>query len=231
MFADLMSQPARAVVIFCRAAGIPHEHVNVRINAGENKTVEYTKMNQLQKIPVIKDGEFVLTESVAMFRYLAREKSVADHWYPSDSKAQAKVDEYLEWQHLNTRWLCRAYFRERWLLPMMTKTFDEKKVAEAQKSMEACLDDLEKVWLARGKRKYIGGGDKISVADILAVCEMEQPTMAGYDVTNGRKVLRDYTKRVKMELNPHYDEVSSIVYKMRGKFGGNVPGVYPEEDM
>merc|ERR1719158_1809903 len=78
------------------------EHVGVRTTNGDTKTEEYTKMNPLQKVPVIKDGDFVLTESVAMFRYLAREKNVADHWYPSDSKAQARVDEYLEWQHLNT---------------------------------------------------------------------------------------------------------------------------------
>lgn len=226
VFADLMSQPARAVVIFCRAAGIPHEHVNVRITAGDTKTEEYTKMNPLQKVPVIKDGDFILTESVAMFRYLAREKSVADHWYPSDSKAQAKVDEYLEWQHLNTRMMCAGYFIERWLKPMMTKKFNEKSVAATKKTMEACLDDFERVWLEGGKKKYVVG-DKISVADILAVCEMEQPTMAGYDVTEGREVLGEYIRRVKGELNPHYDEVSAVVFKMRDRLGGNVPGVYP----
>ena len=61
VFADLMSQPARAVVIFCRAAGIPHEHVNVRITAGDTKTEEYSAMNPFQKVPVLKDGDFVLT--------------------------------------------------------------------------------------------------------------------------------------------------------------------------
>jgi hypothetical protein len=30
----------------------------------------------------IQDGDFVMAESVAMMRYLAREKKVADHWYP-----------------------------------------------------------------------------------------------------------------------------------------------------
>ena len=68
IFADLMSQPARAVAILCRAAAIPHELVKVRITAGDNKTPEYTKMNPFQKVPVLLDGDFALTESVAMFR-------------------------------------------------------------------------------------------------------------------------------------------------------------------
>ena len=105
VFADLMSQPSRALVIFCRAASIPHELVNIRINAGDNKTEEFAKMNPFLNVPVIKDGDFALAESVAIFRYLAREKSVADHWYPREIKGQSRVDEYLELQHLNTRWM------------------------------------------------------------------------------------------------------------------------------
>ena len=69
IFGDLMSQPARAVAIFCRAAAIPHELVKVRITAGDTKTPEYTAMNPFQKVPVLMDGDFALTESVAMFRY------------------------------------------------------------------------------------------------------------------------------------------------------------------
>ena len=226
IFADLMSQPARAVTIFCRAADIKHELVNIRITAGDTKTPEYTKMNPFQKVPVLKDGDFALTESVAMFRYLAREKNVADHWYPGDSRAQARVDEYLEWQHLNTRFMCASYFQQRWLIPMMTKKFDEKKVAAAEKAMVTCLNDFERVWLGGGAKQYVVG-EKISVADILAVCELEQPSMAGYDVTRDRQVLGDYMARVKTELQPHYDDVSSVVYKMRDKFNGDIPGVYP----
>lgn len=51
--------------------------------------------------------------SVAILRYLCREHSVDDHWYPKDSKAQARVDEYLEWQHLNTRLFCAMYFQHK----------------------------------------------------------------------------------------------------------------------
>lgn len=36
-----------------------------------------------------------------------------DHWYPSDLKLQAKVDEYLEWQHVNTRLFCAMFFQHK----------------------------------------------------------------------------------------------------------------------
>ena len=78
---------------------------------------------------------------------------VADHWYPKDSQAQARVDEYLEWQHLGTRMNCAGYFIARWLMPMTTKKFDEKAVAKAEKNMVGCLDDFERVWLRNGEKR------------------------------------------------------------------------------
>ena len=48
--------------------------------------------------------------SVGIARYIAREFKVNDHWYPKSSKMQARVDEFLEWQHLNTRLHCSRYF-------------------------------------------------------------------------------------------------------------------------
>lgn len=48
---------------------------------------------------------------MGILRYLARERQFPDHWYPKDSKKQARVDEYLEWQHTNTRAMCALYFQ------------------------------------------------------------------------------------------------------------------------
>ena len=103
VFADMLSQPARAVTIFCCAAGIPHEVVRVRVGRGDTRTPEFVKINPRMRVPVIVDGDFILTESVAILRYLAREKGVEDHWYPGNTRDQARVDEYMEWQHLNIR--------------------------------------------------------------------------------------------------------------------------------
>lgn len=49
--------------------------------------------------------------SVGILRYMCREFNTPDHWYPKESKAQAKVDEYLEWQHMNTRMHLLSYTR------------------------------------------------------------------------------------------------------------------------
>ena len=130
----MLSQPARAVTIFCSAARIPHEVVRVRVGRGDTRTPEFVKINPRMRVPVIVDGDFILTESVAIMRYLAREKEVEDHWYPRDSRAQARVDEYLEWQHLNTRLFCAEYFIRRWLGPVTTRpTPDARAVGAAGK--------------------------------------------------------------------------------------------------
>merc|ERR1719166_420363 len=97
---------------------------------------------------------------------------------------------------------------------------DEADVAKQLKIMTKALDTVESVWLEKGKNKYITGSDKISVADIWACCELEQPSMAGYDVRKGRPILEEYMNRVKGELNPHYDDAHKVVYMMVKKFGG-----------
>ena len=34
---------------------------------------------------------------------------------------------------------------------------------------------------------------------------------------------------MKQELRPHYDDISAVVYKMRDRYGGDVPGVFPAD--
>lgn len=101
---------------------------------GEHFEEAFGKINPLRKVPVIDDNGYKLTErfdridyvflkvfpsliimtsSVAILRYLARTRKIDDHWYSADVKLQAKVDEYLEWQHLNTRLFCAMYFRHK----------------------------------------------------------------------------------------------------------------------
>jgi len=45
---------------------------------GETKTVEYTKLNPRQKIPLLQDGDFCIGESAAIVAYLSRTYSMPD---------------------------------------------------------------------------------------------------------------------------------------------------------
>ena len=46
---------------------------NIRISFKDNKAEEFAKMNPFLKVPVMKDGDFALAESVSIFRYLGKE--------------------------------------------------------------------------------------------------------------------------------------------------------------
>ncbi|XP_047106665.1 glutathione S-transferase theta-1-like [Schistocerca piceifrons] len=110
VYYDLISQPSRALLLFLLTNDIPFEAQEVKLLQGEQFGEEFSKLNPMKKVPMIIDGDFTLTESVGILRYLSRERNVPDHWYPADSKRQARVDEYLEWQHTNTRSHCSLYF-------------------------------------------------------------------------------------------------------------------------
>ena len=56
---------------------------------------------------------------------------------------------------------------------MMTgQPVNEKRAARFQEGMERALDHLESVWL---RESPFVAGEQISVADLLAACELEQP--------------------------------------------------------
>ena len=61
------------------------------------------------------------------------------------------------------------------------------------------LYDFERM-LLRGRPSYLAG-EEISVADILAVCELEQPGMEGFRVGEGRPIIAKYMdSRVSRDL-------------------------------
>lgn len=210
---DFLSQPSRALYILFKMTKLPYESIPVALRNGAHLTDEFKNdVNRFQKVPCIIDNGFKLSESVAILRYLkSTTTSIPDSLYPSDVKGQAQVDEYLEWQHNNTRLTCAMYFQLMWLLPkMFGKEQNPKQIAEMKKRMETCLDQIENIWLA--DNKFLAG-NTLTAADIFAACEIEQPRIAGYDATVGRPKLAAWMACVKKETNPYYDEAHKIVEK------------------
>jgi glutathione S-transferase len=71
---------------------------------------------------------------------------------------------------------------------------------------------LENVFLK--DQPYIAGNE-ISLADLLCVCELMQPQMAGYDYGETRPKLLKYISLIQGQLQPHFDDAHKVLYKMR----------------
>lgn len=67
---------------------------------GQHLTDDYQNINRFKRVPCIIDGDFKLAESIAIYRYLSSVCKVDDQWYPKDGRKRARVDEFLEWQHV-----------------------------------------------------------------------------------------------------------------------------------
>lgn len=154
---------------------------------------------------------------IIIFRYLSSNYDIDNHWYPKDIRSRALVDEYLEWQHNNTRTGLGLFFQIKKKIGPFANvegdTDEEGMLPIFKYLMETTLDIFENVWLENEAKKFLVS-DEISFADILAACEIEQPRMAGYDPFEGRPKLRNWYERVKEATKGYYDEAHVIVNKI-----------------
>src|SRR5262245_54816221 len=66
-----VSTTSRPVVLFATESGIDLEYQIVDLFTGEQYKPEYSAVNPSHQVPVLEDGDFRLTESSAILKYLA----------------------------------------------------------------------------------------------------------------------------------------------------------------
>src|SRR5258705_7055477 len=66
------SQPSWSVLLTLEVKRVPYTSRLLSFSAGEHKTPEFLQLNPRHRVPVIRDGEYVLNESVAIIAYLER---------------------------------------------------------------------------------------------------------------------------------------------------------------
>jgi len=208
---DLMSQPSRALYIYLNLAKIPHEGFPVALRKVEHLSDTFEKINRFKVVPCIIDGDFKLSESIAIVRYLDATYATPNDLYPRDVKQRARVDEYLEWQHLNIRAGCAGFIRYQFLEPYWTgKPPDEHHLAWAKSLRDSSLQKIENLWLE--DNKFIAGGDNVTIADLFAAAEIEQTKCIGYDPTDGRPRLAKWLKQVQETTDPAYTEAHKYIH-------------------
>ncbi|XP_062272910.1 glutathione S-transferase theta-1-like [Scomber scombrus] len=215
VYLDLLSQPCRAVHILLNATRIPHRVRTVALRRGEHRSPEFMKLNPMMKVPVMVDDGFILTESDAILKYLATKYDVPEHWYPRQPERRARVDEYTAWHHSNTRPHAAKVFRLEVLIPTQTSSqVDEVRLVRALSELDDTLDKLETMFL---RRQPFLCGDDITVADLLAVCELMQPVGGARDVLQQRPQLQRWRTRVQSAVGESFDRAHAVLFALRDR--------------
>jgi glutathione S-transferase len=87
----------------CGELNLKYERIDAGLQFGVNTTPEYKAMNPNALVPTINDDGFILWESQAIVRYLARKHGLGT-LCPLDLKACADADRWMDW-NATTVWL------------------------------------------------------------------------------------------------------------------------------
>lgn len=93
----LSSINVQKVVVCANELGLAYERVDAGGKFGIVDTPAYRRRNPNGLVPTIEDGDFVLWESNAIVRYLARMYGAGRLW-PDDPRRAADADRWMEWQ-------------------------------------------------------------------------------------------------------------------------------------
>src|SRR6516165_11004406 len=93
-----VSMTSRPVRLFIADNKIDCDQQVVDVMTGEHLQPPYGAINPNRLVPVLEDGDFRLTESSAILKYLA--DKINSPAYPKDLRQRARVNERMDW--LNT---------------------------------------------------------------------------------------------------------------------------------
>jgi glutathione S-transferase len=203
------STTSRPVALFAADHGIELEHQLVDLFAGEHVQPAFSAINPHQAVPVLEDGDFRLTESSAILKYLA--DKAGSPAYPRDLQQRSHVNERMDWFNTSlSRELCYGF-----LYPQVMPTHkraDEhaqrQTLAWARRNAVRWLDVLNEHWLG-GDNRYLCG-ERITIADYLGIAH----------ITVGEVVRLDYSRWpnlarwiARMKDRPTWAQVNDAFYK------------------
>ena len=90
----LLSGHGHRVKLFLTMLDLPFTVVELNMAAGDNRTPAHLALNPFGEVPVIEDGDVVLSDSNAILVYLAR-KYGDPSWLPQDPLGAAAVQRWL----------------------------------------------------------------------------------------------------------------------------------------
>jgi glutathione S-transferase len=201
-----VSTVSRPVVLFAADNGIALEYQVVDLMKGEHMQEAYGAINPSRLVPVLKDGDFRLTESSAILKYLA--DKVDSPAYPKELQKRARVNEMMDW--LNT-----GFYRDfgyglvyPQVFPNHKRRSDEAHAGAIEWGKERTkfwLKILDQHLLGSGK-KYLCGDD-ITIADYLGAGMVSLSELIHCPLDQYPNLCRWYAA---MKVRPNWAKVNEV---------------------
>src|SRR5512140_3317167 len=158
-----VSMTSRPVRLFIAHSKIDCDQQLVDVMTGEHLQPPYGAINPNRLVPVLEDGNFRLTESSAILKYLA--DKVDSPAYPKDLKKRARVNERMDWfnTHHYREWGYHLVYPQ--VFPALLRTPEA-----VQKATIEWGKEKSEHWLKLLDTKVLGSnkflcGDQITIAD------------------------------------------------------------------
>lgn len=95
LYRHALSGHSHRVELFLSLLNSDYELIDVDLLNGEHKQPEFLSMNRFGQVPVLEDGDSVISDSNAILVYLATKYDTSNTWLPGDSEAAAEVQRFL----------------------------------------------------------------------------------------------------------------------------------------
>ena len=231
-----MSQPSRLVMWTCHRLGLDFEFNQIKVDQGDHTTEEFLKINPNALFPVLDDEGFILWESHAIVKYLVEkyDPSGKSGLYPSDLKARANINKWLDWKHSNIRVGAAGIVRRRVMKKIMkdyskhSMRFDLEEIPESREA-RILLKSLQIMDDHLARTPYFGG-EKETLADLalctevaqLQVLPADEPPPFGGDLSKDFPARSEWMQRMInsayfQESHKGFFQIKSVIDKMRAK--------------
>jgi glutathione S-transferase len=179
LYHDPISTTSRPVTFFAAEAGLTLELELVDLLAGETRAPAFLAVNPMGHVPVLVDGDFVLTEAAAILRYLATRH--APGFLGHDARGQARVDEAISWASMDLRiWL--DVFSVYPVALGVPAGLSPATVAEMGKVAAPAVRRLMTVLDDRTAGGFVAG-DAITIADFLTFSYVTLAELVAFDLS------------------------------------------------
>ncbi len=152
--------------------GVQYENIVVSMQDKEHKSPEFMKMNPNGKVPVLKHGDFVVWESLAICNYMV--DSEKSDFAGATAEERALVWQWSLWSMLHLHQPFEKIMSYKWF-----KKPEDEAAVEARAQLPKWLEILD---AALAGKEYLVA-DRFTLADLTVASIVHAATMISYDLS------------------------------------------------